>query len=736
MFSLNLKKMAAGLLAGCLTFSLAACGGAGGASTSAGSQSAGTGSQLNQQQDGGTGAMGRYVETTVTDATEKIDHIMGLKRDDAGTVTFYSVTWQDGADQIVRHEIQSDDSITSVTTTWGSSLSAQGAELQDIAELADGTVYLLTTQSDSAAIFESTLDQAECTPLNITDWPESSFAMSEGALKPIGIDPGLDSLLVTYDDRVEVRDKTGAKLHSFDGFVYLKSYDVSSADGVLMIRDNPTDMFLRYDLNTYEQIGENQVDATFMDATSQVSAEALYFADDTGIYSQNVGGDKWEQVVSGDGTSMGAPANTISALTCDGTGGYYVAFSTPGGAKLVHYTYSSTTPAVPEQELTIYSLTDYPILRQAISEFQAQNPDVRVTLQVPAADGATTEDTIRALNTEILNGKGPDLLVLDGLPAQSYVEKGVLTDLSDFASQQTDLLENLVNSQKQESGLFEIPAQFTVPVMLTASQEPQPDSLDALMQKIQSNGDTKPYLYVPDNLEAQSGSFLMDWYHWCAPEVLSGNTLDTAELGALFGQIQQLHDLLAADKAKFSIQNQGSLVEGDGITEVIDLGISAVGQGNASAHVSNFTGQSSLRGLSALKNGQFQLQSLFGAGRFIPRCSMGILESSQQKELAQQFLQVLFGQSVQTAYVGVGFPVNAAALETVTRANLEDESGELASIGSQFLELCQNLNTPVAQDAMIENAISSRAYEIMTGTLSPETAAQGVSEDVKLYLAE
>mgnify|MGYP002243277550 CR=1 FL=1 len=49
--------------------------------------------------------------------------------------------------------------------------------------------------------------------------------------------------------------------------------------------------------------------------------------------------------------------------------------------------------------------------------------------------GSTTvSDTIRALNTELLGGNGADLLVLDGLPAESYIEKGILEDMKDFLS--------------------------------------------------------------------------------------------------------------------------------------------------------------------------------------------------------------------------------------------------------------------------------------------------------------
>ena len=45
-------------------------------------------------------------------------------------------------------------------------------------------------------------------------------------------------------------------------------------------------------------------------------------------------------------------------------------------------------------------------------------------------DGVTRTDALKTLNTEIMAGKGPDILILDGISAQTYVEQGMLEDLS------------------------------------------------------------------------------------------------------------------------------------------------------------------------------------------------------------------------------------------------------------------------------------------------------------------
>ena len=49
------------------------------------------------------------------------------------------------------------------------------------------------------------------------------------------------------------------------------------------------------------------------------------------------------------------------------------------------------------------------------------------------SDGSgNPEDAIDTLNTQLLNKEGPDLLLLDDLPVDSYIERGVLEDLTDY----------------------------------------------------------------------------------------------------------------------------------------------------------------------------------------------------------------------------------------------------------------------------------------------------------------
>ncbi len=60
---------------------------------------------------------------------------------------------------------------------------------------------------------------------------------------------------------------------------------------------------------------------------------------------------------------------------------------------------------------------DEPVIRQAISLYQMKNPEIYVEYEVGLeGNAATREDVIKNLNTRMMAGEGPDVLILDNMP--------------------------------------------------------------------------------------------------------------------------------------------------------------------------------------------------------------------------------------------------------------------------------------------------------------------------------
>ena len=87
---------------------------------------------------------------------------------------------------------------------------------------------------------------------------------------------------------------------------------------------------------------------------------------------------------------------------------------------------------MPDKELTVYALEDSSEIRQVISAFQKEHDDIYVDLNIGCSgdDTVTVDDALRTLNSDIMAGEGPDVIILDGMPVDNYIDKGLLTDIS------------------------------------------------------------------------------------------------------------------------------------------------------------------------------------------------------------------------------------------------------------------------------------------------------------------
>ena len=155
---------------------------------------------------------------------------------------------------------------------------------------------------------------------------------------------------------------------------------------------------------------------------------AIYLAGKDGMYRHVIGGSVMELIIDGALTSFSNPSMNMIGVTAYGENEFAALFS---GGTVALYKYDASVPTVPENMISVYSLEEQDAVRQAIAQFQTENPDtfVRYEVGVSGTDAKAAEDAIKKLNTELMAGKGPDVIIMDGLPVKSYEEKGILKDL-------------------------------------------------------------------------------------------------------------------------------------------------------------------------------------------------------------------------------------------------------------------------------------------------------------------
>ena len=224
--------------------------------------------------------------------------------------------------------------------------------------------------------------------------------------------------------------------------------------------------------------------------------------------------------------------------------------------QILRYVWDEKAIATSDKKIQVYSLYENYSVRLALSQFKRQNPEV--TLEYDFAFGAETmwgampfseaegnsnsnamteEDALRALNTELLNGTGPDVLILDNMPIESFITKGVLEDITSLVEENQDLYQSLFQPLYHEGKLYAAPTSFYAPALFgDRGYVEQFTDLDTLVSAIKNGADLPEFKEMdPSWTMEEQNAYYEELFAPKAPEdqpVLRFSSLD--ELFASF----------------------------------------------------------------------------------------------------------------------------------------------------------------------------------------------------------
>lgn len=225
--------------------------------------------------------------------------------------------------------------------------------------------------------------------------------------------------------------------------------------------------------NLYEPLDEMSGGVNFV--TDIVGAfdgsDGFYFMNSQGIFHQTWTGSMSEQLLAGE---LGALSqSSFYSMAVVDSERLLAAVSNDGRAKVLSFQWNQNAPSRPETELRIYSLRENSEISQAIVQYQKQHPEILIHLEVglDGSEGASQDDLVKALNTEIMAGKGPNLLLLDGMNIEAYQEKGMLSDLSGLWEKGDDYFDAVLSAYEKNGKVCALPLRFQIPIMFTGNPE-------------------------------------------------------------------------------------------------------------------------------------------------------------------------------------------------------------------------------------------------------------------------
>lgn len=591
-----------------------------------------------------------------------------------------------------------------------------------------------------------------------------------------------------------------------DGY-YIDNF-VTVDDSLIVITDSSVK---EYDLESGEELGnlkglEKEVlyenNSNFYGISSIFAGKdkTIYFNNPKGLYKYVLGEDSVEQIIDGSLSSLGDTNMYIQCMIASDDDeflayGQDYSSKMEGDVNLIHFYYSADTPKVPENQITVYSLYDDYKMRQNITLYQKTHPDTYVKFEVGLSgeDAVTESDALRTLNTEIMAGNGPDIILLDGM-SNSYIEEGLLEDISDIIEEYTkdDLLfTNIVDAYTEDGKIYAFPTKFKVPVII--GEKEYVDGISDLKTLTEAykkasegitntNGDI--YMLMPENLI--SSLYNGNGITWTNDD----GTINEDNIKEFLENAKAIRDAL---KATYSEEEYNSYVEEmtqwkeeyadeyenaynsmayyytDGYIDVYSI-LAGTTTKLSTGSIYDFDTLAQIYSINK-KDDKLAYKPVVGqtSNVFTVSGLIGVNAKSKHKDAAKKFIKALLSEEMQGNDIySDGFPVNKAAFEKLSKYRYADdfvgENGESwsedQSIGTwsfggadgssyelemywpteeyikAFEEQIETLTTPITVDAMVLKEVINAFEAYDSGESSLDEAVKTISDNIDLKLAE
>lgn len=751
-----------------------------------------TGTQANIMEDGASveqqedyaadSGTGRYVEKTVFegDYWDKVSArtLSGGQMMFVNSMTSQKYVSKDGGDT---WEVESSDAFAAFIENhypMSTAVSEDGTLAIITMDRKEGSENAGNTEYEYNLYIYNTDDTSKQITVNL---PDADSRLSEAAFDEKGA-------LYVYASgcsmiyKIDTDKGTAEKLTELQGYCHLMEcrnnilmcmtsdkiflYDMEKKK---FVEDETLDSFIQENYKDMEWTGGGFTAYSFLGNDGTV-----YVAGNTGLYRHVIGGSVMEQVIDGSLSSLSAPSCDILAMAMNEKNEFVTVYN---NGKIVKFIYDASAPAVPNDRITVYSLKDDDVVRQAIAVYQTEYPDMYIDYQIGMDEGGVTrEDALKKLNTQLLGGSGPDVIMLDDINIQTYAEKGVLTDLSDVVNEinETDgIYMNLVQNMKYGDKVYAVPTRFCIPAIggrrdMVAAVDDYQSFADVAEQARKEYPDTDIlYLYSAKEV-------LKRFTPACAPSWKgSDGRLDKQKIKEFLEQSKRIYDIqMNGTPAEVIASHQQNVSDSDGTGTPFPNYAKYKRRVQTSDYltkqsplihgelISNscYREMMSLQKTEGFEDTSFKPFNGQSSNVYCPESVAGVNAAAKNPEAAKQFVGVMLSPAVLDV-LEFGFPMNKKSMAekfAYDESQLDENGGQYSesfmnkdgeTFGFTIFPVEKNgvdnlekwiagLDTPYLGDTVLENAVYTEGAAYIEGKQDIDAAIKAIADSVEIYLYE
>lgn len=469
-------------------------------------------------------------------------------------------------------------------------------------------------------------------------------------------------------------------------------------------------------------------------------------AGNSGIFRYAADGDKWERLLPGSETSFALSDRWCVGLAASTDGGIYALFSQDGGNAILNvYRYDPDAVAEVTEVLKLYAVEESYLLQNAVALYHRTHPEVMIETEYAySLDDSYSNveydynEVYQKLNTMLMSGDAPDILVLDHLNPDSFIEKGLLADLSGVLApmeEDGELLNNITDSYRAEDG-----GTYVIPLQFGFSYITGRDITAADMQSIETLA-----VFLKGKQESYMGCKTVEdmvdlFYPYFCDDIVKEKTLDK-------------------DVLREKLEAMKIIADNCGIVEKYD------DKNNRRHNIWDLASEIKLaieKGATGFNDCMFDvaitdyIKGEFAAfeNQFIPSLETAVCTKSQKQETAKDFIRFALSEQIQDQDYYSGFPVNARSLEKLSlrdRSDVEvvttiegDDGSEVMfeikafseATAQRLVEICKTVSRPVKEDAKIREVLIDSLGSYLRGQEGLEEAMSEIEKGLNMYLAE
>ena len=393
-----------------------------------------------------------------------------------------------------------------------------------------------------------------------------------------------------------------------------------------------------------------------------------------------------------------------------------------------------------KNNIKLYSLYQNIYINNIVREYASKHPETNVELEVgiPENDENTTSsDAIKKVNTELLSGNGPDIIIVDGLSTKKMKKSGVLEDITELRNK-IESKYNVFNNILEEDSktAYEIPTHFSFSVQAGTKKFTNADSIRKIYNDFDEMGKKSKPAYIT---ETYCEIMKQIYKNYLSTNIENGK-LNESEIRDYFKLANKLINI----KKKTGAEDEELSFDMLSMKGMIyqESGCYSVNKGKAQASIEAIVANGGLVELAKLDQNSNLTYKVIKENKYTPLYSMAINKKSKKKKIAEDFIIESINKSNQESDKLEGIPVNLDALDSFYSSStyIFEGTDQLPCLNAEqqmkYTEFMKSLRKPIIVDSSCEDIVYEQVNLLNKGKVTIDDATKNVIQKVKLYQKE